>query len=110
MNKKERRLAMGTALQSASGDMVVVDSFEALAEEPKTRTLVQMCKNIGVDVMQEHALIITHGENGLVQRCGKNVARLQVNRSDGLSVYEVLRADRIIIEEPALQAMHERYC
>jgi large subunit ribosomal protein L4 len=110
MNKKERRLAMGTALQSAADDMVVVDSFATLEEEPKTRALVKICKNIGVDVMAEHALIITGAKNDLVKRCGKNVERLKINQSDGLNVYDVLRADKIIIEEDALQVMHERYC
>ena len=47
MNKKERRLALGTALQSASSDMVVVDDFSAF-QEIKTKSLLQKLENVGV--------------------------------------------------------------
>ena len=47
MNKKERRLALGTALQSASSDIVVVDDFSAF-QEIKTKSLLQKLENVGV--------------------------------------------------------------
>lgn len=39
MNKKERRLALATALQSAAGDMLVVDSVSP--PDHKTKALVR---------------------------------------------------------------------
>ena len=44
MNKKEKRLAMGTALQSAASDIIGIDSFAALEDNRKTKALVALLK------------------------------------------------------------------
>ena len=46
MNKKEKALAMSTALQSAASDMIVLDSVPSI-EGRKTKSLVNMLKNVG---------------------------------------------------------------
>lgn len=48
MNKKERRLALATALQSAAPDMVVVGSVAEAVPEVKTKNLVAKLESIGV--------------------------------------------------------------
>lgn len=116
LNKKERRLAMATALQSAAADMVVVDSFAASLEGRKTKSLVAACKNVGVDVMTQHTLIITtdaddeaHPEQKNVRVAGKNIERLQIVSSKCLQFYEILRADKIIMEQGAVDFVNEFY-
>lgn len=47
MNKKERRLALATALQSAAADMIVVDSLEGAAADRKTKSVVSMFEKVG---------------------------------------------------------------
>jgi large subunit ribosomal protein L4 len=109
MNKKERRLAMATAMQSAAVDTIVVESFESLKENMKTKLLVGLLKNVGVDVMREHTLIVSASKDEAVERAGKNVAKLRINTADALQIYDVLRAERIVVEEAALAAIKERY-
>jgi hypothetical protein len=46
MNKKERRLALATALQSAAEDTVVVDSVEAAVADGKTKSMVAMLDKV----------------------------------------------------------------
>lgn len=109
MNKKERRLAMGTAFQSASDDIVGIDSFAALDDGRKTKALVGMLKNVGVDVMREHTLVVTAAKNESVQVAGKNIEKLAINTADALQVYDVLRADRIVVEEAAFDVINSAY-
>lgn len=47
MNKKERRLALATALQSAAGDVIVTDDIAAAAADGKTKTLVSTLEKLG---------------------------------------------------------------
>ena len=47
MNKKEKRLALATALQSAAPDMVVVDTF-APVTQAKTQALIAQLAAVGV--------------------------------------------------------------
>lgn len=46
MNKKERRLALATALQSAASDMIVVESLAGQVEDKKTKTLLSMLEKV----------------------------------------------------------------
>lgn len=48
MNKKERRLALATAMQSAAEDMTVVENLDGQVKDGKTKTLLAMLKNVGV--------------------------------------------------------------
>ena len=109
MNKKERRLAVGTALQSAAPDTVVVDTFASIGEALKTKAVVNLCKNVGVDVNETWTLIVTDGKNEAVERCAKNLKHVAVNSSETLHFYDVLRADKIVVENGALALLHERY-
>jgi large subunit ribosomal protein L4 len=109
MNKKERRLAMGTALQSAAPDMKVVPDFSFIGADCKTRELVHGCAGLGIDLMSTYTLLITSDDNAAVERAGKNVARVTINKASALQVYDVLRADKIVVEESALELLSGRY-
>lgn len=107
MNKKERRLAFGTALQSAAEDILVCEDLEGKFDG-KTKALVQTLATMGVSP-KEYSLIITNKKNEMLERAGKNVQRLQINRTSGISVYDVLRADKVIIEQSALKYIQDFY-
>ena len=48
MNKKERRLALATALQSASSDVVVVESLVGQVADKKTKSLLALLSKVRV--------------------------------------------------------------
>lgn len=108
MNKKEKKLAMATALQSAAGDMTVIESFPSI-EGRKTKSLVSVLKNVGVDVMETKTLLITVGENKDVEVSGKNIAKLQINQADCLRLTDVLNADKIVVEQGALEMINGKF-
>merc|ERR550537_595910 len=56
MSKKERRLAMATAIQNSSEIMTVVDAFEL--SETKTQNMVKALQNLNHDPMKEKILLI----------------------------------------------------
>jgi large subunit ribosomal protein L4 len=109
MNKKERRLALGTALQSAAADTVVVDAVALAA--PKTSELVGALARLGADPMTPgaHVLLIVDGGSPELTLAARNVAGLTVSRVGALNAYDVLRADRIVVEKAALAAIQDFY-
>ncbi|KAG7674223.1 hypothetical protein Ndes2526B_g03974 [Nannochloris sp. 'desiccata'] len=109
MNKKEKRLAFATALQSAAGDMVVVEDFAGKFEEIKTKSLVGKLAAMGVDVETEKALLILSEANEYVYLSGRNIEGLAINTANAVQVYDVLAADRIVVEKSALAYLNEYY-
>lgn len=108
MNKKEKKVAMATALQSAACDMVVLESLPSM-EDRKTKSMVALCKNMGVDIMSEKALLVLAEENQDVYMAGRNIAKLTMNTANCLRVTDVLGADKIIIEKAALDAISTKF-
>jgi large subunit ribosomal protein L4 len=57
MNKKERKLALATALQSAAGDMIVCEDFSAL-EAVSTKGLLANLAAMGVQEVRRLLLLL----------------------------------------------------
>ena len=133
MNKKEKRLAMATALQSAAASITVVDDVEARARglgaprgaalpggrsdggrraqaslpEPKTKLLAGALQRWGAPEGGS-VLLIVDELSERVQLASRNLAKLEVNTVAKLNGYDILRADRIIMERAALR--HIQVC
>ncbi|KAK9829589.1 hypothetical protein WJX72_006711 [[Myrmecia] bisecta] len=108
MNKKERRLALATALQSAADSITVVEDFKDQLGEVKTKTLVQALKRLGVEE-EQHALLILSEANEKLELMGRNVEKLVIDLASAPNVYNILRAEKIIIEASALKYLQEFY-
>jgi len=106
MNKKERKLALATALQSAACDMLVCDDFSVL-DTVKTQALVAGLAAMGVDAQNEKVLLIVNEANQNVYLSGRNVPTLAINTANAVQVYDVLNADRIVVEKAALAYINE---
>jgi large subunit ribosomal protein L4 len=107
MNKKERRLAMATAIQSASGAMIVVDDLAKVAT-PKTKAMGEALKAWGV-AEGEKAYLITKDASANVTLATRNMARVVQTDITHLNVYDVLNADKVVVEESALQYINDFY-
>jgi large subunit ribosomal protein L4 len=108
MNKKERRLALATALQSAAGDVVVVDAIAPAVADGKTKSLVAALDKVGAPAGSK-ALLVLAAADDVVMRAGRNVASLAINTADALRVFDVLNADTIVIERAALAKIKATY-
>ena len=104
--KKVRRLAMKSALSSklSAGDIIVVDKI-ALSEV-KTRLVARMLKDLGVE---KKALLVMAGPDETLIRAARNIESLSGTNVNTLNVYDILRANKLIILQDAVKGIEEVY-
>ncbi len=106
LNKKERRLAMKSALSSKviDKDLVVVDAIKT--EEYKTKTIVAMLEALGAD---KKALIVLEGNDSKVIKSAANIPGVKTASVNTLNVYDILNYDKFIVEQGAVAKIEEVY-
>ncbi|KAF5835956.1 plastid ribosomal protein L4 [Dunaliella salina] len=115
MNKKERRLALATALQSAADDMIVVENLDGKVQDGKTKTLLSLLRNVGADANTSKVLLITNSletspdRKDTVIRAGRNVEKLYINTADKIRVFDLLKAHKVVVEEGAFAHINSFY-
>ena len=108
MNRKERRLALRTALQGRSADMVVVQDFADNLPRPKTKELVQALTRWGVEPESKILLIIGEREEN-VYLSARNIGNLRLMSANNLNIFDILAADRIVATQSAITKIQEVY-
>ncbi|MEB3884481.1 50S ribosomal protein L4 [Lyngbya sp. CCY1209] len=108
MNRKERRLALRTALQSRAEDMVVVENFATQLPRPKTKDLMAALDRWGISAGEKVLLVLPEKQEN-VYLSGRNVAKMRICLADSLNVYDVLVADKIVTTADALAKVQEVY-
>lgn len=104
--KKVRALALRHALSSKakSGDLMVIEA--AAAETPKTATLKAQFDRLGLT----KALVIAGPEvDANFKLAARNIGRIDVLPNAGLNVYDVLRADTLVLTRSAIEAIEARF-
>lgn len=108
MNRKERRLALRTAFQSRSEDLIVVENFASQFTSPKTKDLLSAMSRWGVESGEKVLLIMDDlAEN--VYLSARNVASLKLIPANGLNVFDILNANKIVVTSEALAKIQEVY-
>ena len=108
MNRKERQLALRTALQSRVEDLIVVEDFQDQLNPPKTRVMAQALLRWGVREDQS-ALLIVAERSEMVERAVRNIARVKLIGLDQLNVFDLLKVDRVLITTSALEKLKARW-
>ncbi|MGB3200088.1 MAG: 50S ribosomal protein L4 [Nodosilinea sp.] len=108
MNRKERRLALRTALQGRIDDIVVVEGFEDKFSRPKTRDLLDAIARWGLDPNAKILLVIAERQE-LVYLSARNIENVKLITAVNLNVHDLLNADHIVLTSPALEAIQEVY-
>jgi large subunit ribosomal protein L4 len=108
MNRKERRLALRTALQGRIDDLVVVEGFEDKFSRPKTSELLNAIARWGLDPNAKILLVIAERQE-LVYLSARNIENVKLITAVNLNVHDLLNADRLVITSPALEAIQEVY-
>ncbi|MEL6162431.1 MAG: 50S ribosomal protein L4 [Cyanobacteria bacterium J06628_3] len=108
MNRKERRLALRTALGSRSEDMIVVEEFSEQLQRPKTKELVEAISRWGSQPEQKTLLILSErAEN--VYLSARNIENVKLMVADQLNVFDLLHADKIVVTSSAIDKIQEVY-
>lgn len=108
MNRKERRLALRTALQSRAHDLVVVEDFIDQLTKPKTKELVNAISRWGIEPSEKTLLVIAEPHDA-TYLSARNVANLKLILASNLNVYDLLAADRLVITDSAFKMIQEVY-
>ncbi|MBA4805772.1 MAG: 50S ribosomal protein L4 [Brevundimonas sp.] len=104
--KKVRALALKHALSSKAkaGDLVVVDTVSV--KEPKTAALREQFGKLGWN----KALIIAGPEvDANFGLAARNIPHIDVLPNAGLNVYDILRADKLVLTKAAVEAIEARF-
>ena len=108
MNRKERRLALRTAIASRMEDLILVESFADQLPQPKTKELTSALTRWGANLEKRTLLILDEiPEN--VQLSARNVAALKVLKADSLNIFDILAANKIIATSDAIAKLQEVY-
>lgn len=106
LNKKVKKLAMKSALSSKvlEQSFIVLDKVE-LAEY-KTKTVVGMLKNLGVD---SKAMIVMPAVDSKLVKSAANIPGVKTALVNTINVYDILNYDKLIIVKDAVAKLEEVY-
>ena len=108
MNRKERRLAIRTALMARIDDLVVVKDFGSSLKLPKTKEITDALKRLGVS-LEDKVLIVLANPSDVVLRSVRNLEKVKLIAADQLNVFDLLHASSILVGEKALSTIKEVY-
>ena len=104
LNKKAKRLALKSALsaKAAEASIVVIDSIQM--ETPKTADFAKFLKAVGCDTK---ALVVTAEANANVLKSGRNIPGCEVTFANVINVYDVVNANKLVVDKAALAKIEE---
>ncbi len=108
MNRKERRLALRTALMARFDDVIAVKDFGANLEKPKTKEIQDFLLRLGLS-LDSKVLIILSDPSDVISRSISNLAKVKLIGAANLNVFDLLNANSLIIGEDALGKIQEVY-
>ena len=105
MNKKEKRIALLSALSSKVADnkIVVLDAFNL--DEVKTKKFAEVMSILKVD----KALVVIEGENKNVVLSGRNIPTVKVSATNEINTYDVLKYETLVVTKAAVEKLEEVY-
>ena len=117
MNKREKAMAIKSALTAKVNDskLVVVDNFNV--DEVKTKKVATILNNLNAN----KALIVTNGKNENLVLSAKNIPTVRtssievLNNEDSrevrstINVYDIMKYDTLVVTKDAVAAIEEVY-
>ncbi|MFM7239479.1 MAG: 50S ribosomal protein L4, partial [Cyanobium sp.] len=95
MNRKERRLALRTALMSRINDLVVVKGFGSGLDTPKTKDIVAGLGRLGIQP-QAKVLVVLDSPSEVVRKSVRNLEKVKLIAADQLNVFDLLHANSLV--------------
>ena len=106
LNKKVKRLALKSVLsaKAAEGKIIVVDSIAM--DSIKTKAFRGFLDAVKCD---GKAVVITNGVNDVVVKSARNIPGVLTTTGNNLSVYDLVNAKYLVIDQAALATIEEVY-
>ena len=105
INKKVKKLARKSALsyKARNEEIVVVENFSF--DDPKTKQMIDIIE--ALDLSTSSVLLLTVENETNIHLSTKNLHRVSVKDSVTFSTYDVLKAEKIMVQEGALTKINE---
>ena len=105
MNKKEKQLALKSALTSRvqENKFIVVDEIKL--EEAKTKKFAEALNNLKVS----KALVVLNTNDANVVRSAKNIPTVKTALTNTINVFDILKYDTVVIDKAAVATIEEVY-
>jgi large subunit ribosomal protein L4 len=106
MPRKQRRLALRSALSAKAqdGGLLVLESFEL--EAPKTRAVADLIR--GVDSPRK-VLVVLGSHNEMFEKSARNITEVRLTLAGNLSVRDIIGADKVLITRDAIEHIEEAF-
>ena len=108
MNRKERRLALRTALMSRIADFKTVEDFGSTLDQPKTSEIINGLSRLGVE-KTEKVLVILDNPSDVIKKSINNIEKVKLIAADQLNVFDILNANKLVIGQSAINKIQEVY-
>ena len=104
LNKKVKRLAMKSVLsdKAASENIVVIDEIKM--DSIKTKTFKTFLNAVGVT---GKALVVTAENDAIVVKSAANIPGILVTFANLINVYDILNAQKLVVDKAALAKIEE---
>ena len=96
MNRKERRLALRTALMSRIADIKTVEDFGSTLDQPKTSEIINGLSRLGIE-KTEKVLVILDNPSEVIKKSINNIEKVKLIAADQLNVFDILNANKLVI-------------
>jgi len=105
MNKREKQIALFSALSSKvkDGKLIVVDAFNM--DAPKTAEFVKIMQNLKA----ESPFVVTKEFNTNLVLSARNIPDADTATREEINVYDILKHDALVITVDAVKAIEEVY-
>ena len=103
MNRKERRLALKSALATKAADMVVVDELKIAT--PKTKDMIKTLEGLKLNGVKTLIIVEELDEN--IVLATRNLSNIALIEATEINVLDLIAADKVLITEKALAKIEE---
>ncbi|MDE6024743.1 MAG: 50S ribosomal protein L4 [Lachnospiraceae bacterium] len=105
MNKREKQIAIKSALTSKVQDSKLIVVDEIKLDEIKTSRFVKILDNLKAP----KALVVTKDKDEKVILSARNIPTVKTAMTNSINVYDILKYDSLVITKDAVAAIEEVY-
>ena len=109
LNKKERKLAIQTLLYNKRNSLLIIDNIEDEITTSKTKVLINIFKNWGVE-LDKKVLIIVSRKTLSLKLSIRNIKNIELISALNLNTLSLLKAKQILVTPLAINDIKETFC
>lgn len=106
LNKKQKRLAMKSALSSKFNNQTLVVLDDLKLDAIKTKEFAKVLNNLKVD---NSCLVVLADKDEIIIKSARNLPGVKTALTNTINVYDILKHDKLIVTKDAANKIQEVY-